>query len=98
MIKEKNVYIEDVTERTGYDGQSGDFDPDAGSKALLVEREAYFQEQVVQELDRAVRQIESDVIDVNEVMKQLNALVVQQGEVIGEFFFRVTHTMGISRT
>lgn len=50
-------------------------------RQIILEKEKYV------ELNTRIRQIESDVIDVNQIMKELSSMVSQQSEVIGKFTF-----------
>lgn len=70
------------------------FDDD-GNVANANKEDSYLSEMIVQHnlelerdvtIDRQIRmqQIEEDVIDVNQIMKEINAMVNQQGESIGK--------------
>lgn len=36
------------------------------------------------EREERVRQLEGDIIDINEIMRDLSSMVVEQGQIIGE--------------
>ena len=37
------------------------------------------------EREQSVRQLESDIIDINDIMKDLSSMVAEQGEVVGMY-------------
>lgn len=43
-------------------------------------KEAEFDQQMLMEREQRIQQIESDMIDVNQIMKELSAMVQEQGE------------------
>lgn len=57
-----------------------------------------FEQSMLKEREQRVRQIEEDVLDVNQIMRELNTLINQQGEAIGKCHFTllcfITHSMG----
>lgn len=55
----------------------------------LLARELAFEQEMLMERETRIRQIESDVLNVNEIMRELGTLVHDQAEVIGEIFFRL---------
>jgi len=48
-----------------------------------VKRELEHEQEMVLERERRIRQIEEDVLDVNEIMRELGTMVHDQGEVVG---------------
>lgn len=51
---------------------------------MQVVRELAFEQDMLLDREARVRQIEADVLDINEIMRELGFLVNQQGEVIGK--------------
>jgi hypothetical protein len=57
------------------------------AKQKQAQRELDFEREMMLERERRIKQIEEDVLDVNEIMRELGTMVHDQGEVVGEFFF-----------
>lgn len=57
------------------------------AKQKQQQRELDFEREMMLERERRIKQIEEDVLDVNEIMRELGSMVHDQGEVISEFFF-----------
>lgn len=53
-------------------------------RQMQMSRELAFEQDMLLEREIRVRQIEADVLDVNEIMRELGALVHQQGETLGK--------------
>lgn len=51
-----------------------------------VQQNLEFEQGMLQERESRIRQIEDDVLDVNQIMRELSALITQQGESIGNYF------------
>ena len=51
---------------------------------LQMLKQVEFEQEMLLEREQRVRQIESDIIDVNQIMKELSAMVQEQGENISE--------------
>lgn len=51
-----------------------------------VQQNLEFEQGMLQERESRIRQIEDDVLDVNQIMRELSALITQQGESIGKYF------------
>ncbi len=49
-------------------------------------KEVEFEQQMLKEREQRIQQIESDMIDVNQIMKELSAMVHEQGEHISKVF------------
>lgn len=49
-----------------------------------MQQNLQFEQNMLKEREQRVRQIEEDVLDVNQIMRELNVLVAQQGEAIGK--------------
>ena len=47
-------------------------------------KEVEFEQQMLKEREQRIQQIESDMIDVNQIMKELSAMVHEQGENISK--------------
>lgn len=58
-------------------------DTDQQKQAQLA-REMAFEQDMLLERETRVRQIESDILDINQIMRELGSLVHTQGEVIGK--------------
>lgn len=50
-----------------------------------LQRELEFEHGLMQEREQRMRQIEADVLDVNQIMRELSAMVHDQGESISKF-------------
>lgn len=48
-----------------------------------LQQNLQFEQSMLKEREQRVRQIEDDVLDVNQIMRELSALINQQGEHIG---------------
>lgn len=53
-------------------------------KQKQMQQTLQFEQSMLKEREQRVRQIEEDVLDVNQIMRELNTLINQQGEAIGE--------------
>lgn len=53
-------------------------------KQMLLAREMAFEQEMFMERETRIRQIESDVLNVNEIMRELGTLVYDQAEAIGK--------------
>lgn len=49
----------------------------------MIENDLQFEHTMMLEREQRVKQIEADVLDVNQIMRELSSLVNQQGENIG---------------
>lgn len=56
------------------------------SKQKSLQQNLQFDQSLLKEREQRVRQIEDDVLDINQIMRELNTLIYQQGESIGEWF------------
>lgn len=54
-------------------------------KQKQMQQNLQFEQNMLKEREQRVRQIEEDVLDVNQIMRELNTLIIQQGESIGEY-------------
>jgi len=59
-----------------------------------MRRTLEFQQGLLLEREDRIKRIEGDVLDVNQIMRELAALVHQQGDTIGKYFFFLIMTMG----
>lgn len=57
-------------------------------KQMQLSRDLAFEQDMLMEREIRVKQIEADILDVNEIMRELGALVHQQGETIGKIYKR----------
>lgn len=71
---------------------SGDTDYLFHQKQKQMQQSLKFEQSMLKEREQRVRQIEEDVLDVNQIMRELNTLINQQGEAIGECF--IIYSMG----
>lgn len=52
-----------------------------------MHRTLEFQQGLLLEREDRIKRIEGDILDVNQIMRELAALVHQQGDTIGKHFF-----------
>jgi hypothetical protein len=55
----------------------------AAQKSL--QRELEFEQEMLLEREQRIRQIEGDILDVNEIMRELGAMVHEQGDTISKW-------------
>jgi flagellar motility protein MotE (MotC chaperone) len=55
----------------------------AAQKSL--QRELEFEQEMLLEREQRIRQIEEDILDVNEIMRELGAMVHEQGDIISKW-------------
>lgn len=67
--------------------QQNNNDINTQAKLQLIQQNLEFEQSMMLEREKNVRQIEDDVLDVNQIMRELNVLIHQQGENIGKFCF-----------
>ncbi|XP_045479582.1 syntaxin-12 [Harmonia axyridis] len=60
----------------------------------LLARELAFEQEMLMERETRIRQIESDVLNVNEIMRELGTLVHDQAEVIDTIENSIDHAVG----
>lgn len=53
---------------------------------VQLSRELAFEQDMLIDREARIRQIEADVLDVNQIMRELSALVHEQGENVGKCF------------
>lgn len=51
---------------------------------LQLSRDLAFEQDLLLDREVRIQQIEADILDVNQIMRELGALVVKQGEYVGE--------------
>lgn len=49
-----------------------------------MQKNLQFEQSLMKEREQRVRQIEEDVLDVNQIMRELDTLINQQGEAVGK--------------
>lgn len=69
--------------------ESNDFDKELVQKQIQA-RNLQFEQDMLIERENSVREIEANVLDVNQIMRELNSLINQQGEAVGKFFFFIS--------
>lgn len=52
---------------------------------IQTQRNLEFEQELLIEREHRIKQIESDILDVNQLMRELGALVHEQGSIVGEF-------------
>lgn len=80
------------------DDLNQDDNPNSSDKDLLfhnkqksLQQNLQFDQSMLKEREQRVRQIEDDVLDINQIMRELNTLIYQQGENIGEHSIHQFH-------
>lgn len=63
--------------------ESNDFDKELVQKQIQA-RNLQFEQDMLIERENNVREIEANVLDVNQIMRELNSLINQQGEAVGK--------------
>lgn len=58
---------------------------DVQQQAQLA-RELAFEQEMMLDRETRIREIEGDILDINQIMRELGSLVHQQGETIGSLF------------
>lgn len=59
-----------------------------------IQRDLQFEQDMMLEREQRMRQIEADVLDVNQIMKELSSITHQQSEVIDTIENTIEHTVG----
>lgn len=59
----------------------------AAQKSLQHELE--FEQGMLVEREQRILQIEGDILDINQIMRELGAMVHEQGEAVSEFFYTI---------
>lgn len=65
----------------------GDSEQQRQYQQQLLKQHAEFEHGMMLEREQRVQQIEADVLNVNEIMRDLSVLINEQGEHIGKFAF-----------
>lgn len=52
-------------------------------------RELAFEQELMLDRETRIKQIEADILDINQIMRELGSLVHQQGETIGEWEMKI---------
>lgn len=60
---------------------------------MQLTRELAFEQDMLIDREARVRQIEADVLDINEIMRELGVLVHQQGETVGRCYFIISYKL-----
>lgn len=68
--------------------ESNDFDKELVQKQIQA-RNLQFEQDMLIERENNVREIEANVLDVNQIMRELNSLINQQGEAVGKPLFSI---------
>lgn len=79
--QKSHLLVPSVSVDESEQGNSDDYE-----KQMQVQktRELAFEQDLLQERETRVRQIESDILDLNQIMRDLGSLVHEQGENIGK--------------
>ncbi|XP_066254619.1 syntaxin-7 [Euwallacea similis] len=75
-------------------GVSDDEDNEEQQKQMQLNREMQFEQEMMLEREERVKQIEADVLDINQIMRELGSLVYEQGEVISTIENSIDHAGG----
>lgn len=67
------------------DNELEENDTEQQRQAQLV-RDMTFEQDMLLERESRVKQIESDILDINQIMRELGSMVHLQGETIGKFW------------
>lgn len=54
---------------------------------LMKLQSLQFEVAMQHEREQQVRAIESDIVDINGIMRELSSMVCEQGEIVGEFIY-----------
>lgn len=65
-------------------------DSERNQRQLQLQEELEFEQEMLQERERRIREIESDMIDVNQIFRDLATMVHEQGETLGTIEENVT--------
>lgn len=57
---------------------------------IQAQRNLEFEQELIVEREYRIKQIESDILDVNQLMRELGALVHEQGSQVGKFLLLVS--------
>lgn len=71
---------------------SGDAEQQQQQQQKLLRQQLEFEQGMAVEREQRVRLIEADVLDVNEIMRDLGILISQQGENIGKIYIKFEAT------
>lgn len=52
---------------------------------IQAQKNLEFEQELLIEREHRIQQIESDILDVNQLMRELGALVHEQGSIVGQF-------------
>lgn len=63
-------------------------------KQAQLSRDLQFEQEILVEREQKIRQIEADVLDVNQIMRELGAIVNEQGETIDRIENSIDQTAG----
>lgn len=85
--KMKGILLLNATEQDDIVNQDPENDNDLHfhQQQKSLQQNLQFEQSVLKEREQRVRQIEDDVLDVNQIMRELGALINQQGEHIGAY-------------
>lgn len=76
------------------DGSQQQQQQEQQQRQLQIQRDLQFEQDMLLEREQQVRQIEADVLDVNQIMKELSSITNQQSEVIDTIENTIEHTVG----
>lgn len=84
----KGILLLNATEQNDIDNQDTENDNDLHfhQQQKSLQQNLQFEQSMLKEREQRVRQIEDDVLDVNQIMRELGALINQQGENIGKYY------------
>jgi len=73
---------------------SDDEESEDRQKQAQLSRDLQFEQEMMLEREQKVRQIEADVLDVNQIMRELGSMVHSQGQTIDRIENSIDHTAG----
>lgn len=98
--KMKQILLVNASQQDDLNSSSGFGDGGANSQDQLLQRQQLqvqqnlqFEQDMLLEREQRFRQIEADVLDVNQIMKELSSITNQQGEVIDTIENTIEHTV-----
>ncbi|XP_050303558.1 syntaxin-12 [Anthonomus grandis grandis] len=87
-----NLLLTQTVEHTPSDDD--DQENDAQQKQSQLTRELQFEQELMLEREERIKQIESDMLDINQIMRELGAVVHEQGDTIATIESQIDHAAG----
>lgn len=87
MSKVKGILLVNASQQDDINHDSNNASSDTDylfhQQQKQMQKNLQFDQSLLKEREQRVRQIEEDVLDVNQIMRELNTLINQQGEALG---------------